>query len=204
MVPVVPDGRTVAYATNVAGGGWLRWHTLSTVNGADSYGAVVGTPDWAPISWARDSTGFYYGGYGSERERKAGTPIGQGYGAFFHRVGTAQSADIRVYSRPDHPDWLPYATESWDGHYLILGAVQGSGSGGNLVAIRDLHDESGRTVLVRPLRDAQYNYVDNVGPVLYFQTTANAPLGKVVAIDLRHPSLDRGYYSGAKQRSSKR
>ena len=190
-----PDGRTLAYATNVAGGGWLRWHTLSTVTGVDSLGTVVGTPDWAPISWARDSSGFYCGGYGSERERKAGTPIGERFGEFFHRVGTLQSSDIPIYSRPDHPDWLPYARESWDGHYLILGAVQGSGSGGNLVAIRALHDASSRTVLVRPLGDAQYSYVDNVGSVFYFQTTANAPRGKIVAIDLRNPSLERDVIS---------
>ncbi len=188
---ISPDGQALAYATNIAGGKWLRWHTLSTATGADLPGTVVGTPDWAPISWARDSSGFYYGGYGSEREQKAGTPIGQGYGVLFHRVGTSQSADIPVYSRPDHSDWLPYATESWDGHYLILGAVEGSGSGGNLVAIRDLHDKSSRTVLIRPLGDAQYNYVDNVGPTLYFQTTASAPRGKLVAIDLGHLSIQR-------------
>jgi prolyl oligopeptidase len=186
-----PDGRVVAYATNAAGGGWFRWHTLSTVDGADRRGTVVGTPDWAPISWARDSSGFYYGGYGSENERKPGIPIGRGFGAFFHRAGTPQSADGLVYARPDHPDWLPYASESWDGRYLILGAVEGSGSGGNLIAIRDLHAHTARTQVLRPLGDAQYSYIDNAGPLLYFQTTASAPRGKVVSIDLRHPSNER-------------
>jgi prolyl oligopeptidase len=186
-----PDGRTVAYATNAAGGGWLRWHTLSTVDGADLPGIVAGTPDWAPISWARDGSGFYYGGYGSERERQPGIPIGQGFAALFHRAGTPQSADAVVYARPDHPDWLPYASESWDGRYLILGAVEGSGSGGNLVAIRDLHARSVQTTIIRPLGDAQYTYVDNAGSLFYFQTNAGAPRGKVVSIDLQLPSFER-------------
>ena len=186
-----PDGKTLAYATDAAGSGWLRWHTLSTIDGADLPGTVVGTPDWSPISWARNSRGFYYGGYGSERERRAGTPIGQGFAAFFHRVGTAQSADVLVYRRPEHRDWLPYASESWDGSYAILGVVEGSGSGGNLIAIRDLHASSTNALLVRPLTDAQYTYVDNVGPLFYFLTTSNAPRGKVVSIDLQHPSSER-------------
>jgi prolyl oligopeptidase len=186
-----PDGRTLAYATNVAGGGWLRWHTLSTVDGADLPGIVAGTPDWAPISWARDSSGFYYGGYGSERERPAGTAIGRGFAALFHRAGTPQSVDAVVYARPDHPDWLSYASESWDGRYLILGAVEGSGSGGNLVAIRDLDARPVRTTILRALGDAQYSYVDNAGPVFYFQTNAGAPRGKVVSIDLQRPSFER-------------
>lgn len=186
-----PDGRTLAYATNVAGAGWLRWHTLSTIDGADLPGIVAGTPDWAPIAWARDSSGFYYGGYGSERERKPGIPIGQGFAALFHRAGTPQSADVVVYAHPEHPDWLPYASESWDGRYLILGAVEGSGSRGNLVAIRDLYAPSAQTKIIRPLGDVQYTYVDNAGPLFYFETNAGAPRGKVVSIDLQHPSLER-------------
>jgi prolyl oligopeptidase len=188
---ISPDGRTVAYATNVAGSGWLRWHTLSTDSGADLAGTVLGTPDWAPISWARDSSGFYYGGYGSERDRQPGTPVGKGFAAFFHRIGMPQSQDTLVYDFPNHPDWLAYANESWDGRYLVLGAVQGSGSGGNLVAIRDLHTNPDRTVMLRPLGDAQYGYVDNVGTVLYFLTTDHASKGKLVAIDLRDPSIER-------------
>jgi prolyl oligopeptidase len=192
---ISPDGRTVAYATNAAGSGWLRWHTLSTRSGADLVGAVVGTPDWAPIAWARDSSGFYYGGYGSERERQPGSPVGKGFAAFFHRIGTLQSQDKLVYDFPNHPNWLAYANESWDGRYLILGAVEGSGSGGNLVAVRDLRRSPNRTVMLRPLGDAQYSYIDNVGTVLYFSTTDDAPKGKLVAIDLRNPSLEQDVIS---------
>jgi prolyl oligopeptidase len=141
---------------------------------ANALRTVLGTPDWAPISWARDSSGFYYGGYGSERDRQPGTPVGKGFAAFFHRSGTPQSPDTLVYDFPNHPDWLAYANESWDGRYLVLGAVQGSGSGANLVAIRDLHTNPDRTVMLRSLGDAQYGYVDNVGTVLYFLTTDHA------------------------------
>lgn len=187
-----PNGESVAYATNVAGVGLLRWRTLNTNSGADNAGTVLGVPDWTGgISWARDSSGFYYGGYGSEERRKPGRPIGDGFRVRFHRIGSPQSEDRLVYERPDRPDWLPFASESWDGRYLIIGAVEGSGAGGNLVAIRDLHQHSDVTTLLRPLGDAQYGYVDNDGPVFYFLTTSKAPRDKLVAIDLRDPSVER-------------
>lgn len=186
-----PDGRTVAYATNVAGAGWYRWHTLNTTGGADGAGTVRGVPDWGAIWWARDSSGFYYGGYGSEQPRKSGLPVGEGYRIFFHRVGTPQSDDRLVYERPDHPDWLAAAGESHDGRYLILSSYESSGSSGNLVAIRELHNGRPATTLLRPLGRGEYDYVDNAGPLFYFFTTARAPRGKLVAIDLRDPHVER-------------
>lgn len=188
---ISPDGRTVAYATNIGGLGWVRWHTLNTSTGADQPGTVLGIPDWGAISWARDSSGFYYGGYGSEQPRKAETPVGEGYRILFHRVGTPQSKDQLVYERPDHPDWLAAVNESWDGRYLIISAYPSSGSAGNLVAIRDLRDRPTAALPLRPLGRGEYDYVDNVGPLFYFFTNANAPRGKLVSIDLRDPSVER-------------
>ena len=186
-----PNGRTVAYATNVAGLGWVRWHTLDASSGAQETGTVLGVPDWGGIWWARDSSGFYYGGYGSERPLTPGTPVGKGYRIFFHRIATPQTQDRLVYARPDHPTWLAAAYESWDGRYLILNAYQSSGTGGDLVAVRDLRHRRAVTTLVRPTGRGEYDYLDNLGPLFYFFTTANAPRGKVVAIDLREPSVER-------------
>jgi prolyl oligopeptidase len=186
-----PDGRTVAYATNVAGLGWVRWHTLDTASGADETGTVLGVPDWGSISWARDSSGFYYGGYGSELPRKPGLPVGDGYRVFFHRVRAPQSADSVVYDHADHPDWLAWANESWDGRYLILTAYPSSGENGNLVAIRDLGKRQSVTAVLRQPGSGEYDYVDNDGTVFYFFTNSKAPRGKLVAIDLRDPSSER-------------
>ena len=186
-----PNGRTVAYSTNVAGTVWLRWHTLDTNNGADEPGTVVGVPSWGAISWARDSSGFYYGGYGSEQSRKAGLPVGEGFQIRFHRVGTSQENDPLVYQRPDRPDLLAGANESWDGHYLVISTAVGSGSSGNVVTVRSLHDRLAAATELRPAADGEYDYIDNAGPLFYFFSTSQAPRGKLVAIDLRNPSVER-------------
>jgi prolyl oligopeptidase len=182
-----PDGRIVAYATEIAGNGWTRWRLLDTATGQDIPGDVRGVPDWSPIRWAHNSSRFYYGGYGSEAPRPAGTPIGRGYKVYFHRIGTTQASDRVVYARPDRPDLLPSACESEDGQYLILRTSSDNPAGANAVVIRNLHGVSGIVATLQPPGSATYHYVANVGSQFYFFTNAGAPRGKLIRIDLLRP-----------------
>lgn len=179
-----PDGRTVAYSTEIAGNGWTRWHSLSTTTGQDIPGDVRGVPDWSPIIWARNSSGFYYGGYGSETPHPAGTPIGRGFKAYFHRTGTTQASDQVLYERADRPDLLPWAYESEDGRYLILGTSSDTPAGANAIVIRDLHGSDHPVATLQPPGSAWYHYVANVGSQFYFFTNSGAPRGKLIRIDL--------------------
>jgi prolyl oligopeptidase len=185
-----PNGKFLAFGFEKSGNGWVRWRFLDVASGRDLGDEIVGVPDWAATSWAADGLGFYYGGYGSEQPRANGMPIGAGFRAMFHCVGTDSAGDSVVYELPDHPAWLPYANESWDGKYVIAGAVGGAETG-NLVAIRRLDEPKAAFQTVRPKSNFSYTYVDNVGTTLYFLTQDGAPRGKVVAIDLRDPTRQR-------------
>ena len=182
-----PDGRLVAYATKRGGLGLVRWHVLDVATRRDRTDLIVGAPDWAPIAWAANGGGFYYGGYPSERLAPPGKPIGTGYSVRFHRIGRRQADDRLVFARADRPTWLPYAGQSSDGRYEIVGAIDGS-SAGTLLAIRDLR--SPREPL-RTIRTQRYDYVANAGAVCYFFTKVAAARGRLVAIDLREPARDR-------------
>jgi prolyl oligopeptidase len=181
-----PDGKYLAYGTEKSGNGWVHWGFLDVATGHDLKGELIGVPDWAGTSWAINSDGFYYGGYGTEQPRASGTPIGLGFRAMYHRIGASQASDVVVYERRDQPTWLPYANESLDGKYLIAGAVGGAETG-NLVAIRPLRDPGAAFEVIRPKSDATYTYIDNVGTTMYFLTEKDAPHGKVVSIDIRDP-----------------
>ena len=185
-----PDGKYLAYGTERSGNGWVHWGFLDVATGHDLKGEIVGVPDWAATSWAINSDGFYYGGYGTDQPRASGTPIGLGFRAMYHRIGTSEASDAVVYERPDNPTWLPYGNESLDGKYLIAGAVGGLESG-NFVAIRPLRDPNAAFEVIRPKSDATYTYIDNVGTTMYFLTQKDAPNGKLVAIDVRNPKGER-------------
>lgn len=182
-----PDGLELAYGTETAGNGWVRWHTLSTTTSRDLPGEVIGTPDWAPIFWAADSSGFYYDGYASETHPAAGTPIGTEFRERFHRIGTPQSADRLIYARPDRPTLLPYARPTPDGRYLIL-ATSGDGpADAHAETIEDLR--TGRVAArIQPPDSSEYDYIGNAGERFYFLSHFGAPNGKVVRIDLRTPN----------------
>ncbi len=182
-----PDGLELAYATEIAGNGWVRWRALSTITGADIPGEVVGTRDWGELSWAQDCSGFYYGGYGSEKPRANGTPVGEGYQTRFHRLGTLQSQDVLIYERPDRPNLFPYAYESLDGRYLILGTSGGEASDANMLLIRDKHTERRLVATIRPPGDSSYQFINNIGTEFYFLSNYDASAGKVVKLNLRDP-----------------
>ena len=182
-----PNGRYVAYATKRGGLGLVRWHVMNLVTNRDLTDVVLGTPDWAPIGWAANGSGFYYGGYDGEKLASAGAPIGTGYAVRYHRLGSPQTADRLVVARPDRPTWLTYANQSADGRYEIIGAVDGSADG-KYLGIRDLR--AAHPVL-RQIRDHRYDFVASSGSMLYFFTNVNAERGRLVAIDAKSPQKEQ-------------
>ena len=163
-----------------------------TASGDDVPGTVLGVPDWGDISWAHDSSGFYYGGYGSELPRKPELPVGDGYRIFFHRVGTAQSEDRLVYDHADHPEWLAWANESRDGRYLILerlSRVREATAGRLRSAISASVQTDRKSFAGSELANTTTS--TTTARLFYFFTNSRAPHGKLVAIDLRNPSLER-------------
>lgn len=186
---LAPDGRRLAYATASGGAALVRWRVRDVSTGSDAEDEVLGSPDWAGITWAHDGGGFYYGGYLAGRAPRSGAPIGTGYAVRFHRLGTAQRSDRIVYSVPAHPDWVPYVTESAGGRFLIFAALR-EGEG-NLIAVRDLRAKHPRTLALRALGAATYAYVDADLSTLYFHTNHRAAHWKLIAIDVRHPERER-------------
>ena len=180
-----PDGLKLGYSTATPGAGIMHWHVMDIRSGRDLPDIAIGVPDWYPIVWSADSRGFYYDSYGSDVTRKAGTPIGQDLAVHFHRLGA--TADTNVYSLPEHPEWVVYAVPSADGRYLFLGAE----STGNLAAVIDLGKPGAPVRVVRPMSGSIYHFIDSSGTVLYFRTNHLAPNWKLVAIDLRKPSVER-------------
>jgi prolyl oligopeptidase len=176
-----PDGRYLAYATKQRGLGLVGWHVLQIATSRDVPGVVSGVPDWAPIAWAENGAGFYYGSYAGGTLPPTGAPIGTGYAVRFHEIRTNAASDALVFARPDKPSWIPYVYQTDDGRYEIDAAVDGSRNG-TYMAIRDL--QNGRAK-VREIDDGLYEYVGNTGPILDFFTHVDAERGRLVAVDVR-------------------
>jgi prolyl oligopeptidase len=178
------DGKLMAYGIATSGSDWNEWHVRDVDTGKD-------LPDdlkWVKFSgasWTKDGKGFYYSRYA---EPTGATLRDTNYfqKLYFHRLGTAQSEDKLIYERPDVKEMMFGGGVSDDGRYLIITVVKDTSSKNSLY-YKDLTQPDSPVVKLIDTFEAQYSFIDNDGPVFWFQTDLDAPRGRVIAIDTRHP-----------------
>jgi len=186
---VSKDGGLLAYGVSEGGSDWQEFRVREVDTGSDRPDRL-GWIKFSGAAWTADGGGFFYSRY-PEPAAGALTSVLAGQRLHYHRLGTPQSEDVVVYERPDRPTlgFQPQVTD--DGRYLVMTVWQGS-EPANRVYVLDLGDPAAPRVegeMVRLLDDADaaYDFVGSVGRVLYFRTDADAPLGRLIAVDLRAP-----------------
>ncbi|HEV2761606.1 MAG TPA: prolyl oligopeptidase family serine peptidase, partial [Pyrinomonadaceae bacterium] len=181
---VSEDGKLLAYGLSSGGSDWTEWHVREVETGKD----LPDTVKWVKFSgasWTKDGRGFFYSRFAEPQGEKLNAVM-EFQKLYFHKLGTPQSEDVLVYERPDNKSMLFGGFVTEDARYLVINVSEGS-STKNRVYYKDLSDKDAPVVKLLDAADASYGYVENVGPVFYFQTDLNAPLGRVVAIDLGKP-----------------
>ena len=182
------DGRLLAYTRSEAGSDWSTFHVIEVATGKPLADELRWTKFSAP-SWTADGKGFFYSRYPAPppgAEFQAANDHNQ---LCYHRIGTAQSDDVVVYYRPEHPDWRYSGTVSDDGRYLVI--TIGIGTDDRYrIAVRDLEEPLAQAVDLVTDFEHEYAFVGNAGPELFFKTSYDAPRRRVIAIDLRRPQRE--------------
>ena len=178
---VTEDARLMAYGLATAGSDWQQWKVRDIGTGKDRQDLL----DWVKFSnasWKKDGSGFFYSRYDKPDEKNKLRSQVYNHKVFFHRLGASQSQDKLVYVRPDQKEWLFNAEVTDDGRYLIITVRRGTDPK-NRIFYKDLANPNSKVVELLDKADAEYNFVDNEGPVFVFQTNLNAPLGRIISID---------------------
>lgn len=184
---VSDDGKLLAYGLSTSGSDWNIWHVMEV----DSGKVLSDKIEWVKFSgasWAPDSSGFYYSRYAEPAPGQALKDTNLNQKLYFHRLGQAQSEDVLIYERPDHPKWGFGAGVTDDERFLILSVWEGSSSK-NALFYRDLQAGADSPV-VELLNDfdAQYDFVGNDGSVFYLLTDRDASRRKLIAVDVSNPA----------------
>jgi prolyl oligopeptidase len=138
---------------------------------------------WSQPEWTPDSTGFYYARYEEPTETGKFLAANSKQRLCFHRLGTPQESDALIYERPDEPEWGFGAKVTEDGRYLIV-TIWRASIARHRVMYRDLAaPESPWVDLVMDF-DHEYTLVGTEGSTFYFLTELDAPLRRVIAIDV--------------------
>jgi prolyl oligopeptidase len=178
------DGKLMAYSLATSGSDWNEWHVRDVDTGKD-LPDLVKWVKFAGASWSKDGKGFYYSRYD---EPTGATMRDTNYfqKLYYHRLGSVQSEDKLIYERPDNKEMMFGGGVSDDGHYLIIHVAQGT-SPNTRVYYKDLTQPDSQVLKLLDDFDARYEFIDNDGPVFWFETNLDAPRGRLLAIDSRHP-----------------
>jgi len=176
-----PDGRYLAYSVSIGGSDWDSWRIRDLSRDEDLADRLEGTK-FTGVAWLPDAGGFYYSRY---PESADGYDDSRQVEVYLHRLGDDHKRDQLIYAADDHPTRNPYADVSEDGRLLIVDLFDGYETNG--VYVQRLDEQGLPTGEMKRLLDAwdaRYDFLGNVDDTLYFQTTRDAPRGRIVAIGL--------------------
>ncbi len=178
------SGEYIAYATSDAGSDWRTWGVRRVETGEDLPDRI-GWSKFSSAAWTDDDAGFFYGRYPEPPPDAAYDAPNRGQELCYHRLGADPADDSVVFSTPDQPEWGfdPHVYD--EGRLLVLVVWRGSDPENRLYTA----DLSGGVEALRIDRlldeaDASYGPIAAVGGTLYLHTDRDAPMGRVVALDV--------------------
>ena len=176
------DGKYLAYGVAEAGSDWVTWKVLDLANLKPLADEIKWVKFNSP-SWKKDGSGFYYGRFDEPKEGQKFQALNLNMKVYFHKLGTAQSEDVQVHATPDHPDWGFQTVITDDGNYLLLITHVGTDHRYR-VEWADLRNPDFKLVTLVDKFENEWDFAGNEGDTLYFKCNLNAPLGRVVKVDL--------------------
>ncbi|MBN2334866.1 S9 family peptidase, partial [Candidatus Bathyarchaeota archaeon] len=181
-VSVSDDGMLLAYGVSSAGSDWQEWRIREVETGKD-LDDVLRWTKFTEASWTSDGAGFYYSRF-DEPSGEALKEANYYQKLFYHRVGDPQTSDSLVYKRDDEKEWRFHGEVTEDGRYLVITVTRGTYPE-NQVFYKDL--QGGDVVELVKGFEYKCRFIANDGTVFYFLTDLDAPMGRVVSMDLGNP-----------------
>ncbi len=183
---VSDDAKFAAYGLAAAGSDWNTWKVLdlTTMKPTDDELKWV---KFSGASWSKDGKGIYYSRFPEPEAGAAFQSLNVNQALYYHVKGTPQSADVKVYATPDNPNWNVGGSVTDDGQYLVISIGDGTTSRKSRIAYKALAEQDSKPIDLIANHNNKWDFIDNIGPVFYFQTDYNAPKYQVLAIDIRKP-----------------
>ncbi len=184
------DGTKLLYAVQDGGSDWRTLKVLDVASGK-LLSEEIKWVKFSGLAWAKDGSGFYYSRFAEPQKGAEFQSLNENQTIYFHRIGTPQSADVKIYATPDRPKLGHGAQVTDDGRYLLITSAEGTDDRYELHVV-DLKAAKGKpsAKIVRPLvKGLNHNWelVGNVGTRFYFVTNKDAPRQRLVTMDIARP-----------------
>jgi prolyl oligopeptidase len=175
------DGRLLGYAISKSGSDRQEIFVRDVQTGKDLPDKIVWVK-FSGISWTPDGKGFFY-----TRFPEPGTvPAGDEHyfpKLYYHRLGEAQERDTMFFEKPTEKEVGVGGFVSYDGRWLVI--LPGKGASNKTeVWVLDLRKAGAKPVAVFTGFDNGYQVAEVVDGRLYARTDRNAPLGRIISVNL--------------------
>lgn len=192
------NGELFAFSLSHKGSDWVTIKFMK-VCGKEQLPDVLENAKFTSMAWTHDNKGLFYNRYPTASKADGTvTDLNLNQRLYYHVLGTKQSEDVLCCEFPDHPKWSMGAEVSDCGKYLVLTPHEGCAPVNRLFycdleKYKDgLQDASGQLLYEKVVDnfDAEYEYITNEGTLFTFKTNLNAPLYKLINIDLLKPEME--------------
>ena len=179
------DHKFAAYGISKGGSDWREFYVKEVETG-EELGDHIQWIKNSGISWYRD--GFYYTRYDTPAKGDELKGENKNAKAYYHRLGTPQSEDMLIYQDAAHPDRSFYLGVTEDEAYLLLSAYESTS--GNSLAFKKAGLDNTPYIWLDEDFDDDYVPIGNHGNMLYVLTNNDAPLYRLVGVNLDHPERE--------------
>ena len=181
------DGSLLGYALSKSGSDRQEIFVRDVATGKDLPDKLVWVK-FSGISWTPDGKGFFY-----TRFPEPGTvPAGDEHyfpKYYYHRLGEAQERDKMFFEKPTEKEVVLGGFVSWDGKWLVILPGKGASDKTEVWAL-DLTAPGAKPIPVFTGFDNAYQIAEVVDGKLYAKTDRDAPLGRVITVDLTKLTAD--------------
>src|SRR3954451_17335275 len=113
------QGTKLLYAIQDGGTDWRTLKVRDVATGKDLSDEIKWVK-FSGLSWAKDGRGFYYSRFPEPKSGGTYQSLNQHQQIYFHKLGTAQSADRLLFATPKKPELNHVAQVSDDGRWLVI------------------------------------------------------------------------------------
>ncbi len=178
------DGRFLAYAVQDGGTDWRTVRLIDVATGAMLPEEIRGVKFSGSVAWQTDGAGFFYSRFALPVAGATFQALNTDQAVYFHKIGTAQDADVKVYATPDKPKYGHSAQVTDDGRYLVITSSEGTDPRVEVHVARLAADGVGRLRALVSGLDNDWQLAGTVGRRFWFRTDKDAPRGRIVVVDV--------------------
>jgi len=182
-----PDGSKLLYSVQDGGTDWRIVRVLDVATGKDVSDEVRWVK-FSALAWAKDGSGFFYSRFPEPSEGAKFQSLNANHSIHFHRLGTAQSADLLIHATPDRPKLNHAGAVTDDGKYLLVTSSEGTDDRYGLTLYPLTRRGAGKPINVITDFAHNWKYIANIGSQFTFLTNQGAPRQRLVRLDVKRRS----------------